>query len=37
MDGERAVKKLMEGQPEGQKEEDIDDDELDLRNMGVKR
>ena len=38
MDGGRALKKLMEGQPEGPKKEDIDDDdELDLRNMGVKR
>ena len=38
MDRGRALKKLMEGQPEGPKKEDIDDDdELDLRNMGVKR
>jgi len=36
MDGERALKKLMEGQSEGQKEKDIDDNELD-RNVGVKR
>jgi len=37
MDGERALKKLREGQSEGQKEEDTDDNELDLRNVGVKR
>ena len=37
MDGERALKKLMEGQSEGQKDEDIDDNKLDLMNVGVTR
>jgi len=37
MDGEGTLKKLMEGQTEGQKEKDIDYIELDSRNMGVKR